>query len=261
MPSWASVVASAVIIGALVGGAQNNASPPSDTAAAGSERPGTKQASESADPSPSPADTATSVRSTLPQLDRRGVRIALTFEDGPDPRWTPRVLDVLARHGATATFCLVGDQISGREAIVERIHAEGHVLCNHSVTHDYALPTRDPTRIRAEITGVTEQLRAVVPDASVTAFRAPGGRFSTEVAAAADAAGLDSWAWSIDSRDWRSDDADAIVARVLDSVAPGAVVLMHDGDGNRAATVAALQEIIPVLTSVGYEFVGLPDVP
>jgi peptidoglycan/xylan/chitin deacetylase (PgdA/CDA1 family) len=245
------VLVGAVIVGALLGAAQNG----DDGSRPEAGSVSTQQPSDQ-------SSGGTAVRSTLPeQPDSAAPRIALTFDDGPHPRWTPQVLDVLARHDATATFCVVGEQVAGREQLIERIQAEGHVLCNHTAGHDYALPARDPQQVQAEIEGVNALLRAVVPDASVTAFRAPGGRFSPEVVAAADSLGLDSWLWSVDSQDWRTDDPDEIVARVLDRVAPDAVVLLHDGGGARSATVAALEEIVPVLSSVGYEFVGLPDIP
>jgi len=261
VPSWPAVIVGAVVLGALVGAAQ----PSQDEAAQPMPEPVTQpddQASASPEPTSSPDPSASSwplgVTATLPgSVDPP--RIALTFDDGPDPRWTPQVLDVLARYDVTATFCVVGDQVTGREPIVQRIHAEGHVVCNHSMTHDYGLASRDPERVTAEIDTVTRLVEQAAPQAAVSAFRAPGGRFAPGLVDEARDLGLHSWAWSVDSADWATDDSDEIVAAVLDDVAPGAVVLLHDGGGNRSATVAALGEIIPVLASVGYEFVGLPD--
>jgi peptidoglycan/xylan/chitin deacetylase (PgdA/CDA1 family) len=183
--------------------------------------------------------------------------VALTFDDGPGP-WTSAVLDVLARYGVPATFCLVGEQIPGREAVVARIAEEGHRLCNHTTSHDYALPVRSPAEIRGEIAVTTQRVSSAARDAPVTIFRAPGGRFEPSVLRAAEQAGLTPWAWSVDPQDWRRRDPDAIVAAVLDDIRPGAVVVLHDGGGDRSATVAALESFVPLLQSVGYEFVPLP---
>ena len=279
MPSWPAVIVGAAVLGAVIGAAQpDDDSVPPDAAPATAAQ---EQAAASPDSSPSPVPAPSSERagpadppgssrqaarwpsgvaSTLPgQTDPP--RIALTFDDGPDPRWTPRVLDVLARHDVTATFCLVGEQVAGREQILERIHREGHVLCNHSTTHDYGLAAGDPEQVTGEIDMATRLVAQAVPQAEVTAFRAPAGRFAPGVVDEARDLGLDSWGWSVDSLDWNTDNSDRIVTTVLDGIAPGAVVLLHDGGGDRSATVAALAEIIPVLASVGYEFVGLPDLP
>lgn len=257
MPSWPTVVVGAIVVGGLLGAVQTSdvaAPPPPD-------RPD-ESSSPSAEPDRAedpraPDDWPSGVRTTLP-VDPVP-HVALTFDDGPDPRWTPRVLDALARHDAVATFCVVGERISGNEHIVRRIHDEGHTLCNHTDSHDYGLAARPHDQLVDEIASVQAQLGDAVPDARVTVFRAPGGRFSPDLVAAADALGLESWAWSIDPQDWRTNDREAIVASVLDSVAPGAVLLLHDSGGDRSATVAALDELLPVLASAGYELVGLPD--
>jgi peptidoglycan/xylan/chitin deacetylase (PgdA/CDA1 family) len=195
------------------------------------------------------------VRRTLPPADTPTV--ALTFDDGPHPVWTPAVLDVLARYDVTATFCVVGNQVPGREALLARVVAEGHVLCNHTESHDYGLPVRPEQQIRADLQAASARIEAAGADVSI--FRAPGGRFEPSVLAAARAEALTPWGWSVDPFDWRTTDPQAIVSGVVEAVEPGSVVLMHDGGGDRSATVAALATIIPLLQSVGYTFVGLPQ--
>lgn len=258
MPSWPAVVVGAVVVGGLLGAVQNgdiDAPPPADDGVeSSSASPEPETAGDAAGTS---SDWPDDVRATLPSDPVP--RVALTFDDGPDPVWTPKVLDVLARHDAVATFCVVGERMSGNETLLRRIHEEGHTLCNHTASHDYGLPARPPDQVRDEIASVQAQLAAAVPDARVAAFRAPGGRFSATVVSSADALGLDAWAWSIDTQDWRTADRDAIVASVLDHVAPGSVVLLHDSGGDRSATVAALDEMLPVLTAAGYQLVGLPE--
>ncbi len=260
MPSWPSVVVGAIAVGALLGAAQKDDA---------SDAPAPEEAVVVADPPrgeplPSPVTGepprwSESVRTTLAPQD--ATRIALTFDDGPSAQWTPQVLDTLARHDVPATFCVIGENISGNEQILRRIHAEGHVLCNHTMSHDYGLPTREPEQVRSDISRAGDLITAAVPDAAVTVFRAPGGRFEPSVVDAAADLGLDSWAWSIDPQDWNTTDTAVIVTQTLDELAPDAVVLLHDGGGDRSATVAALDELIPVLQSVGYEFVTLANEP
>lgn len=256
MPSWPSVILTAVAIGVVLGAAQDD-QPTEVSAGAQADQP-----RESANPDPGqPPDTRwpVGVHSSLPPTT--AFQVAFTFDDGPDPRWTPQVLDVLARHDAVATFCVIGEQVPDNEHLLRRIVNEGHALCNHSMTHDYGLAAEDANTVSGEIVAVTRLLEQAAPQVDVAAFRAPGGRFGPVVVDQARAQGLDPWAWSVDSHDWDGRDADSIVTAVLDGVAPGAVVLLHDGGGDRSATVAALDEVLPVLSSVGYAFVTLPDMP
>jgi len=282
VPSWPAVIVGAVVVGALIGAAQKGdvdapVSAP-DVTEPGTTPQATARATAQATPPPEQRETSAQdqadgtdaradqpapppswppeVRTALPP--QQSPRVALTFDDGPHPTWTPQLLDVLARHGASATFCVVGDQIPGNESLLRRIHAEGHQLCNHTASHDYGLPARPPEQIAAEIGSVNDQISQVVPDAEVVVFRAPGGRFTSDLVDAAGDLGLTSWAWSIDAADWRTTETSAIVSSVLDAVAPDAVILLHDGGGDRSATVTAVDELVPVLQSVGYDFVTLP---
>jgi peptidoglycan/xylan/chitin deacetylase (PgdA/CDA1 family) len=97
--------------------------------------------------------------------------VALTFDDGPSALYTPQVLDLLAEHEVTATFCLVGTQAQRYPDLVRRIVADGHALCNHSMRHDN-LATKTPEEIRVDLAGCLDAIRSAVPDASVPYFRA-----------------------------------------------------------------------------------------
>jgi peptidoglycan/xylan/chitin deacetylase (PgdA/CDA1 family) len=190
-----------------------------------------------------------------------GRTVALTFDDGPDPRWTPRVLAVLQRHGAVATFCMVGHRAAEHEALVEQVVDAGMRLCDHSRTHDDQLPDREQARIADEVVGAGADLSAAAGGAPVEWFRAPGGNWSPEVAGLAADHGMQPLGWNVDPRDWERPDAAAIVAAVqqqLREQAPdGAIVLLHDGGGPRGETVAALEQLIPWLAAQGYRF-GFP---
>ena len=187
--------------------------------------------------------------------------VALTFDDGPDPHWTPRILAILKRHGAVATFCMVSQNTAGHEALVKQIVDAGMRLCDHSRTHDEQLPDRDPERIDEEVVGAGQTLSAAGGGAPVDWFRAPGGNWSTEVAELSAEHGMQPLSWNIDPRDWERPGADAIVTAVQQQIAQqapdGPIVLLHDGGGDREQTAEALERLIPWLVEQGYRF-GFP---
>lgn len=186
---------------------------------------------------------------------RAGATVALTFDDGPHPSYTPEILEILRAHGVVATFCVVGRQVSAHPDLVRAIAADRHALCNHTVTHDTALPSKDDETINDEIKSTQDAVRAAVPGAEVTHYRAPGGNFAANVNAVVEAHDLTPLGWSIDTQDWRRPGAEAIRARAVEGIHPGAVILLHDGGGDRAGTVAALPAIISAVHDLGYEFV------
>jgi peptidoglycan/xylan/chitin deacetylase (PgdA/CDA1 family) len=168
---------------------------------------------------------------------------ALTFDDGPDPVWTPVVLTFLRQAHLHATFCLVGRQAARYPALVRAIVAGGHSLCNHSWSHDEQLATRSPEVIRSEIARTQDAVRRA---AGVTPrlFRAPGGVWSAGLVAEARRQGMSALEWTVDPRDWARPGTPAIVRALLQGIRPGAVVLLHDGGGDRSQTVLALQAVL-----------------
>jgi peptidoglycan/xylan/chitin deacetylase (PgdA/CDA1 family) len=187
--------------------------------------------------------------------------VALTFDDGPDPRWTPQVLAVLQRHGAVATFCMVEDSAAAHPALVKQVVDAGMRLCDHTRTHDEQLPDRTPETIDDEVVAAGADLSAVAGGAPVEWYRAPGGNWSPEIAELSADHGMQPLGWNVDPRDWERPGADAIVAAVqreLHVQAPdGGIILLHDGGGTRDETVAALEQLIPWLDAQGYKF-GFP---
>jgi peptidoglycan/xylan/chitin deacetylase (PgdA/CDA1 family) len=181
--------------------------------------------------------------------------VALTFSSGPDPAYTPQILDVLDRHGVPATFCVVGEQVRDYPELVRRISDEGHTLCSQGLTQDAGLPHREDAEIQAEIEGGRVAIQAAAPGVGVPYFRAPAGAFSAEVNDIAEAYDHTPLGWSLDSSDWEQPGAAAIVDTVLDEVNPGDIVVLHDGGGDRSDTVAALDVLITALQNEGYEIV------
>ncbi len=172
--------------------------------------------------------------------------VALTFDDGPDPRWTPRVLDLLDRHGAVATFCVVGENADRHPDLMRRIVDGGHRLCHHTDDHDAALAGRSQAAIERDLVGLRDRI------APVAVFRAPEGRWSDAMVDAAAALDMQPLGWSVDSQDWRRPGVDEIVRRVQQEVHPGAVILLHDGGGDRQQTVDALERLLPSLAGSCY---------
>ncbi|EDY43434.2 polysaccharide deacetylase family protein, partial [Streptomyces sp. SPB074] len=208
-------------------------------------------------PRPRTTASATPVR-TVPfaRLSRAGHALALTFDDGPDPRWTPEILAVLAAHEARATFFVCGRQAAKHPALLRRITEAGHLLGNHTWDHR-RLTGLGRASVEDELLRTSETVRRATGRAPAW-FRAPYGEWDRTVHALGARHGMEPLAWSVDTRDWSRPGAAAITRRVLAGAAPGAVVLCHDGGGDRAQTVAALRGFLPRLRAAGFGLVQ-PD--
>ncbi len=178
-----------------------------------------------------------------------GKAVALTFDDGPDPAWTPRVLAMLRVHRVKATFCLIGAKVVKYPALVRAIVADGHTLCNHTFRHDLKLAAKKPDRIAYDLRMTNALIVAASGGIRPRFFRAPGGRWSPRIVTLAKSLGMAALHWSVDPQDWRRPPAAAIVQRVRAAVRPGGVVLLHDGGGNRGATYLALRTLLPELNA------------
>ncbi|HEY9475186.1 MAG TPA: polysaccharide deacetylase family protein [Mycobacteriales bacterium] len=189
-----------------------------------------------------------------PQFYVPGNAVALTFDDGPDPRWTPRVLDLLRANHVHATFCLIGQSARAHPALVRRIVAEGNALCDHTWDHDERMPAAPVAHVEQEIQTAAEAIATASGGVSPRYFRAPGGNWSPVELAQAGAIGMRPLAWSVDPRDWSRPGTTHILRAVL-SARPGDVILCHDGGGDRSQTVAALARALPILRGRGLSFV------
>ncbi|MQS11718.1 polysaccharide deacetylase family protein [Streptomyces kaniharaensis] len=183
-----------------------------------------------------------------------GRTVALTFDDGPGPA-TPQILDLLAQYGVKATFCEVGENAAANPAMVKRVLAAGHRLCDHSVHHPQPFAKLPHDKAVAEISGAKDMIvQAAGPGTEITWFRAPGGGFNADNEHIAAGLGMKSLGWSVDPRDWSRPGVPAIVSTVQSQLKPGGVILMHDGGGDRSQTVAALKQLLPWLIAQGYTF-------
>jgi peptidoglycan/xylan/chitin deacetylase (PgdA/CDA1 family) len=187
--------------------------------------------------------------------------VALTFDDGPNPNATPLILDTLAEKGVRATFFVLGSHAERWPELVRRICNEGHQIGNHGYFHR-KLQFKSPFYVSRDIRlGIRAIRRAGGP--APRYFRAPHGFRSPWTTPIANSYGERTVGWSLGVWDSDRPGVDEIVRRTLEGVAPGSIVLLHDGDGynpdgDRLQTAAALPRIIDQLKDQGYEFKTLP---
>ncbi|GAA3984835.1 glycosyltransferase [Actinomadura viridis] len=226
---------------------------------------------------PAAATSGGPVLDLNPGQEPRSVRpanktIALTFDDGPDPRWTPRLLETLRKHGAQATFFVVGARVAEHPGIVRRMAAEGHELGNHTYTH-VDMGEAPAWRVRLEL-DLTQRALAGVAGVKTALVRMPYSSTPASLTGpqweAARRAGERGYLVALtdrDTKDWVGAVSDTIVERAAPSrgrPGAGAVVMMHDSGGDREATLAAVDRLLTGLSAKGYRFttlsraVGLP---
>jgi peptidoglycan/xylan/chitin deacetylase (PgdA/CDA1 family) len=186
-----------------------------------------------------------------------GRAIALTFDDGPDPIYTPQVLNALARYNVQATFFVLGRCVDEHPELVRQIIAAGHTVGSHSYSHPI-MRWMLPWDIAAELQWSDEAIYRAT-GAHTRLLRHPGGMQGVFLPFTARGSGWQVVTWDIDPRDYTQPGADEIVRRVLGAARPGAIVLLHDGspggDENRQQTVDALPAIIEGLRALGYNLV------
>ncbi|GAA1632871.1 polysaccharide deacetylase family protein [Actinoplanes couchii] len=178
--------------------------------------------------------------------------VMLSFDDGPDPIQTPKILDLLAENQTKAVFCLVGTQARRHPDLVKRIADEGHVLCNHTWSHDLSIGKKKKDQILADLNRTNAAIRAAVPDAEIPYFRAPGGNFTDRLVKTSYGVGMTSLYWEVDPRDWEHLEGESsgqhterIVKQVRKETRDGAIVLSHDF--NQPDTIKAYAELLPWL--------------
>ena len=203
-----------------------------------------------------------------PTLFRQGAgepeNVCLTFDDGPDPEWTPKILDILKSEGVKAAFFVVGEEAERYPEIVKRIVDEGHEIGNHSFTHPN-LAEESVTVIRLEL-NATQRLIESLTGRSTVLFRPPYNADSRPSALeelvpinVAQSLGYTTVLETIDPRDWDNPGAEHLLELVKSGRGDGNVILLHDGGGDREATVAALPALIAYLKERGDRIVRIGD--
>jgi cellulose synthase/poly-beta-1,6-N-acetylglucosamine synthase-like glycosyltransferase/peptidoglycan/xylan/chitin deacetylase (PgdA/CDA1 family) len=198
-----------------------------------------------------------------PQPDP-GKRIALTFDDGPDPRWTPKVLDVLRREHVAGTFFMVGSQAARHPDLVREVERAGHEIGNHTFTH--AGMSAGPGWLRRAQVHLTEAVLLGITGHYPRFIRPPYSATSDAVTPATDRALAQAAGRryiialaDYDSHDWQKPGVAKVVRNATPPAGRGGVIMLHDSGGDRRQTVAALARIIPKLRARGYSFVPLRE--
>ncbi len=182
-------------------------------------------------------------------------RIALTFDDGPHPYQTDKILALLEKYGVKATFFVVGENVSYYTDVFLREVEAGHEIGNHTYHHT-VLASCTENQIKEELettTGLIEELTGKKP----TLFRPPEG--NCDSIEQARKSGYTVVLWSVDTRDWAKTPTDEIVKNVESSVKNGSILLFHDYTSKSAHTLEALEILIPRLMEKGYEFVTVSE--
>jgi len=181
--------------------------------------------------------------------------VALTFDDGPDPVFTPRVLDVLAQYHVPATFFMLGWEAAASPDLVRRVAAAGDGVGSHTWNHlDLTRLGEAGLAVQVDRTGA---LLSAETGWTVTCIRPPQGHEDPGLVRRLSERGLTTVLWSADTRDWTRPGTDTIVRRALAGLSPGTIILLHDGGGDRGETLAALPRIIESVQSQGYRLVPI----
>lgn len=201
-------------------------------------------------------DPVVNVEVTAAAPDGDGPVVYLTFDDGPHLAYTPQILDTLAEHDAKAVFFPIGNQVAAGTALLQRAVAEGHRVGNHTWNHD-RLAGISTDRFNT-VVGRTQSAIATAAGTTPVCLRPPGGKTDGRTAQLSHDAGLRVVMWTVDPSDWSTPGASAIADRVLEHAGDGDIVLLHDGGGDRAQTVEALDRILDELSDRGFRFPVLP---
>jgi peptidoglycan/xylan/chitin deacetylase (PgdA/CDA1 family) len=194
-------------------------------------------------------------------LPTREKKVALTFDDGPNPETTPEVLELLRHEQVPATFFMLGRHVDRWPDVAREVAAQGHTVGNHGF-HHRKLHLRGPAYVRVDLALGTDAIESAT-QVRPTHYRAPHGFRSPWVTGIARELGQRTVGWTLGVWDSDQPGAEAIAERCVEGATPGAIILLHDGDGydpegDRTQTADALPTIICELRRRGYEFVRLP---
>ncbi|MFJ9776379.1 polysaccharide deacetylase family protein [Kitasatospora sp. NPDC101157] len=193
-----------------------------------------------------PTETAEAAGST------GGKVVYLTFDDGPSPTYTPRILSILNRYGVRATFFEIGENVAAHPSLTAQVARQGHSVQNHSWSHP-DLSRLSASSFNSQVNNTDRVIRAQT-GRTPKCLRPPYGAVNGTVRSRAAALGKQVVLWSVDPADWSRPGTATIQSRVLRNVRPGSVILLHDGGGDRSQTAAALPAILSTLKARGYSF-------
>jgi peptidoglycan/xylan/chitin deacetylase (PgdA/CDA1 family) len=203
-------------------------------------------------------------KGTVYRVPTPGKAVALTFDDGPSPLWTPKILDELKALDVKATFFVLGQHVRRYPEIARRIVNEGHEIENHSYDH-HVLIYYKPDKLKGEIDD-TERVVRVTTGKTTKYFRPPKAWLSSKEKAKVEEMGYKVVLWSLNSKDWVTFDDKYMLRYILRNIQPGDIVLFHDSGGvfgteggNREETVKIISQLVPKLRDRGYRFVTVSE--
>jgi polysaccharide deacetylase family sporulation protein PdaB len=182
--------------------------------------------------------------------------IALTFDDGPNPVYTPQVLDLLHKYHAKATFFVIGSKVTQHADLVKRESAEGHEVANHSYRHRLKRITGND--LYEDLAKAQEAIYSATGH-EAHLYRPPGGMYNRSIVNTAKEAGYRVVLWSSDPHDWREPGVHRIVQSVKSHLHNGDIVLLHDHGRHCPQTLKALEQLLPELEAAGYQFVTISE--
>ena len=185
------------------------------------------------------------------------MEIALSFDDGPHPRLTPVILDILEEYGIKATFFMVGENVGYYPDAARAVAEAGHEIANHTFSHR-KLGRMSEEEMRREILSCQDALSSVGGTAT-RLVRPPEGQLSTAMRQVAGMLDYRIILWDVDTRDWAHTPPAEISRHILDTVQAGDIILMHDFIGHNSPTPEALRMVLPELISRGYRFVTVGE--
>lgn len=184
-------------------------------------------------------------------------KIALTFDDGPHPRLTPKVLEILSEYGVTATFFVIGQNVVDYPDTMKLLSESGCEIGNHTFSHR-DLAGKNEENMKSEILNCSDILSEKF-GVNTSLLRPPRGKYDEALIKVGKELDYDIILWNIDTEDWAHTSAKEIAKKVLGSVEGGDIILMHDFIGNSGHTCEALRLIIPELLERGFEFVTVSE--
>ena len=205
-------------------------------------------------PMPTPAPT-TPRKPSYNSCNVESNTVAMTFDDGPHPKLTPRLLDLLKERGIKATFFVIGKCVAEYPDIAKRIVDEGHEIANHTWNHPQ-LPKLSPTALAAEITQTNDAIQQATGILPVT-MRPPYGATNAAINKRLhEEYGLSVILWSVDPQDWKIRKSDHVSSHIIKNAAPGAIILAHD---IHASTIDAMPAALDALQAKGYKFATVSE--
>jgi len=203
-------------------------------------------------------------KGTIYRVKRAGKKVALTFDDGPSPIWTPQILLELKKTGIKATFFMIGHHVEKYPEVARQVALEGHLIANHGFAHS-VIVYYTPNELEADIK-YTEIVIREVTGQTTKYFRPPKAMLGIKEKLKIKGLGYEVVLWSLNSKDWVTFDHHHIVRYLLRHIRNGDILLFHDSGGvvepeggNRQETVAAIPLLVKELKERGYEFVTIEE--